>query len=354
MDTITPMAERQIEALGPKDRRRVISALGHPVLARRCERVAKLAKYRVGHFDVTGSVRVSYRPIGAQNCVIHVGTHERFDDFADRYTGTLAGQDRIIPVKESMIMKKNLAVASHHRSAGEPAVDRSTSASTTPSATDPLRDALSAVCRDVLAGAVDGKLDRFLGDLMEQHEQVEALGRRLSAAEESLRSEFSRDLARVQERVRNEWNELSNQNTALLRNDIVAEANGRAREIESVEARLDQALSSLVVDRMHDVARQSEATGQAIRAAFSEELNEVTARFSKQLTAQSEVIIALRNQADEAATEIAQLRTKLSGRNKSSQLSPFRRALRHAVQSVTRFRNNKLFAVLAKKSRLMN
>lgn len=93
----------------------------------------------------------------------------------------------------------------------------------------------------MLAGAVDGKLDRFLADLVEQHEQVDVLSRRLATAEEALRSEFSRDLAGIQEHVRTEWNELSNQNTALLRNEIVAETQGRTRDIESVRNQLDQA-----------------------------------------------------------------------------------------------------------------
>lgn len=346
MDTITPMAERQIETLGPKDRRCVIAALCRPVLARRCERVTHLAKFRVGHFDVSRSVRVCYRRIGAQNCVIHVGTHERFDEFASRYTGTVAGKDRIIPVKESIVVKKNLTVASHPSSAST--VERPTLQVVAPNATDPLRDALSAVCRDVLAGAVDGKLDRFLADLVEQNEQVDALGRRLSAAEETLRNEFNRDLAAVHDRVRAEWQELSNKNAALLRNEIVSEVTGRALEIESVEARLDQTLSSHMVDRLQDAARQSEAMGQAIRAAFADDLNSVAARLLNQLAAQSEVITVLRNRADETAAEIARLRTELSDRNKPSQMSPLRREVRSVMKSLAGFRTSKLFSFATK------
>lgn len=247
-------------------------------------------------------------------------------------------------------MKKHLAVASLHRSTDESTVDRSKTASPTPFANDPLRDALSAICRDVLAGAVDGKLDRFLADLVEQHEQVDVLSRRLATAEEALRSEFSRDLAGIQEHVRTEWNELSNQNTALLRNEIVAETQGRTRDIESVRNQLDQALSSLMDDRMHDVTKQWEARSQDIRTAFSEELNRVTAQLSKQLAAQTEVINLLRHQANAAVAEIAQLRTASANDNEPSQLSPFRRVFRQALQSVVRFRDNTLSAILPNKT----
>lgn len=105
---------------------------------------------------------------------------------------------------------------------------------------------------------------------------------------------------------------------------------------------------------MHDVTKQWEARSQDIRTAFSEELNRVTAQLSKQLAAQTEVINLLRHQANAAVAEIAQLRTASANDNEPSQLSPFRRVFRQALQSVVQLSRQHTLRHPAEQDRLIH
>src|SRR5262245_16389295 len=107
LHALTPQAAKQIEQLTKTDRQRVVATVSKPVCANRCRQLhGNLAKYRVYHFDVTDSLRVSYRRIDSKACILHVGTHPEFDEFAAHYTGSLPNQ--LIPIEESTMMTQHL------------------------------------------------------------------------------------------------------------------------------------------------------------------------------------------------------------------------------------------------------
>ena len=105
MELITPRAEKQSLQLSTTDRRRFARFVAQPIAGNRCRRITTRGKFSVYHFDVTDTVRCSYRMVNGQACILHVGTHPKFDEFASRYGGTLP--QTLIPVKESLVMSKH-------------------------------------------------------------------------------------------------------------------------------------------------------------------------------------------------------------------------------------------------------
>jgi hypothetical protein len=105
MHDLTPQAEKNIAQLAPPDRLKVLRILHHPVRQERCGKLSRLARYGLWHFDVTRSIRVTYRLLGGRACVLHVGTHAEFDHFVDHYSGNIPSH--LIPMEESIVMKKH-------------------------------------------------------------------------------------------------------------------------------------------------------------------------------------------------------------------------------------------------------
>lgn len=104
MALITPQAVKLFQRLSATDRRCVSEALSKPVHGDRYRTITHLRKPRVRHFDVTETIRVSYRLLGAQACVLHIGTHSEFKRFSARYTGTLP--NTLISIEESFVMSQ--------------------------------------------------------------------------------------------------------------------------------------------------------------------------------------------------------------------------------------------------------
>ena len=106
MDAITPSGERVYEDLAPHHKAPLAKALANPILLEKCEQLhGILGKYRVMRFGLAGYLRVTFREIRGQRCVLHLGTHASADQFAKRYDGAIP--DHIIPLEESTIMKSS-------------------------------------------------------------------------------------------------------------------------------------------------------------------------------------------------------------------------------------------------------
>lgn len=100
---ITRQAESQAGQLCPLDQAKIAQTLARPLPQKRCAIIENLAQYRVYHFRVSKTLRISYRPTERGLCVIHVGKHSEFDRFARHFTGQ--APINLIPLQESLIMK---------------------------------------------------------------------------------------------------------------------------------------------------------------------------------------------------------------------------------------------------------
>ncbi len=179
MTLLTQAAEEQFARLSATDRHRLAAALARTVAGSRCRLVTKLAKYRIYHFDVTDTVRVSFRLVSGRACVLHVGTHPEFDAFADRYSGSLP--NTLIAIEESEVMKK-------HNQNGTPApkVEPANHVLPVVAAGDPVSQAILSLCKPAFQeflAAVRAKDEKDIYDLVAD---IEAARTHLGAEIEDL------------------------------------------------------------------------------------------------------------------------------------------------------------------------
>lgn len=226
MEAITPSAEKQVKRLSPTGRSKVIAALTQAIPRERCELVTSLRQHRVFHFDTTDTIRVSYREVDGQTCVIHVGTHPEFDRFANCYRGTLP--NRLIPIEESDVMKQN-----HKRpQTNNPAVTAMI-ADGAPSPTTAREGAhlLSRAILSIFDKAFDGKKTRLDADI-EARDQL--LDEQLGRLKEQLAGQ--KNALQSLEQVITQQGRHFQTDFATLRQDfniVKAESDSRVRDLEA-------------------------------------------------------------------------------------------------------------------------
>jgi hypothetical protein len=193
MRFITPQVESAVEQLPPPERLKAVRALGNPVRRQRCAKLVRLRRYGLWHFDVTRSIRVTYRVLDGSACVLHVGTHPEFDQFVDHYSGIVPTQ--LISIKESIVMKKHMVKTGtsspngvrHENSATQPVGTASEAAlgvnpKEVPEVLHPLLNlfgaAIAEACRQKVSGDIESMRDLVREELgAEAQQQADDLAR---------------------------------------------------------------------------------------------------------------------------------------------------------------------------------
>jgi hypothetical protein len=296
MEYLTPAVEKLLEALGPADQWRVADDLQRPTPGARLRQVTHLRKYGVRHFDVSHSVRVSYRMHQGKACVLHVGTHPEFDHFAKTYSGEVP--NRVIPIEESMVMSK-------HRKAAEatPVANNGH----VPGSYD-FNALFSGLVADQVAGELAGAMKRVQGEAEVLIELTASqIGTQLTGqAQEVLR--VGTELKAMQGELTAIQARLSGQQTAL-RQDLA----GLDERLAAAQAD-ESAFRALLRSRLDEIAARQAEDPVAPLVGLLESCTGRIAGIEVTL-AQTGQVVASTQQANEALHElVGEIRSAL-GRN---------------------------------------
>jgi hypothetical protein len=345
MRLITRRAEREYGRLATADRRKVTEALRRSVLSGRCTPVKRLARFGVSHFDVNDSLRVSYRLVEGQACVLHIGTHAEFNKFARRYDGSLPREFLTIEESKAMNKRQSNGSKSVNTSTAPAVADIAPPAHATPAA------ALAGEAGQVVAAinALVGKLlGQVAGDIETMAELVrgqataeqQALADRLSAQQGQLEAlkadtagkiealagcvaEAQKDCLSCRDHVRSQLAELQERLATRVDEAITRAAEERVAPLSEQVTRLAAEHGRLG----DELARQSRALEQQRHGADSglralgERVGQVeshahanaatTARHEAALAALAQTAEALSTQVREATEELARLKASL-------------------------------------------
>jgi hypothetical protein len=270
----------------------VIDDLLRVIEGARLRQVKRLRKFGVRHFDVTESVRVSYRPCRGEACVIQIGSHAEFDHFARRYNGEVPYQ--VIPLGESTVMSK------HRKPLATPI--------TPPAPPVPVADApwiapgdLNALFSRWVAEAVDGKMaDGFKQVLGETEVLVELTGCQIEAklnAQAQDLGRTGRELQGVREEVKTTRGEIESVQEAMA-----SQEEGLEKEL----ARLDQRFDGMLAEAS-DLRAQVNTRLEEIAARLAEQARQLDGQLVKQGLALTEAIGAVRSALAQQEQSVAGL-----------------------------------------------
>ena len=290
MSLITAQAEKQFQQLSASDRLRVAEDLGKAVCGNRCRLVSNLRKLRVYHFDSTYTLRVSYRLLDGRACVLHIGSHTEFRQFATCYTGTLPNSP--IPIEESTVMIK---YQTNGHSAAK--VEPSATASVAPTEAKPEENVAENLARLLLASrafeerakSIDDTIVRFMEDARDSavekvEGELEHVEGRLSGHRAALE-----ELRGVVAGLRDELSAV-NEGVAVHHGEVDARLEAQRAGLSAVGARLgelvekcDGDLAAIAIavrnveEESGDFARKIEARLEAFSAALASRVDRIAA-----------------------------------------------------------------------------
>jgi hypothetical protein len=302
MHLLTPQGERSLEQLAPPDRLKVVRVLASPVRQEKCRKLARLGRYGLWHFNVTRSIRVTYRILDGSACVLHVGTHPEFDHFVDHYSGNVP--NKLILIEESTVMKQLLPkgdtsstkdVGPLLPAASAPAPLPSSDGNIRPDVPEVLRPllllfgaALAESCRQTVMPDIDSMCElvreELGGKIRSQADQLD----RLTVSQDQLAQQLHlQETTLVETRDRlTEAVETVLQQTARFRGTL-----------DSIRAQLD--------NRLGAAERAMDAQLAQVTAAATEGRAADRAEFSRELDAVAHDLAILRGDAGSSAGALA-------------------------------------------------
>src|SRR5947209_4977218 len=101
---ITPRAEKGADELPAPERQAVLETLSNPFRPARTEKMRQRRDIDLWRVRVTRDVRITYRPVGGEPLVLHVGRHADSDSFVSNYE---LKNESSVPLEASSLMKTN-------------------------------------------------------------------------------------------------------------------------------------------------------------------------------------------------------------------------------------------------------
>lgn len=162
--TITRAAKTQLRKQSNEVQEQVIRIFKGGKQSYACTPVQGQSKLDAKHARVNQSVRISFIPIGEENCVVHIGPHSEFEKFAHNYSGVQTSKN-IFKIKNLPEMQ----APKPKKQAAEKTAPPTTANTSSPPANSPANTDFTQLFKTLVMGV----LDEHVSELMRLEKKME-------------------------------------------------------------------------------------------------------------------------------------------------------------------------------------